>query len=178
MIKGRIVIAAGVLVVIAGLVMAALISTPAQAGDPVPGLDITIEQIPGWAVIGNIAAQLGTVDAFTVELRKTSLMQLGLARKLTEEADRLAASGDLKLAADFAIMAAELEQRVILKLKAAASTTELYTRAISHRIQVVEETGALFTKNYNSSKSNTSLAIVEQERTGGLSGAIKEEGSN
>ena len=161
MVKGRIVIAAGLLVVITGLVTGGLISGPAQAGDPVPGLDITIEQIPGGAVIGNIATQLGVVDAFAVALKETSLKQLELARKLTEEADRLAANGDLKLAADFAMTAVELEQRVALKHKAAASTTELYTRAIRNQTQVVQETGELFTKGYTSSKSDTSLAITD-----------------
>lgn len=163
MVKGKIVMAAGLLVVIAGFAMAALMDRPAQAGDPVPGLDITIEQIPGGAVIGNIAAQLGMVDAITVQLGKTSLVQLELARKLTEEADRLAASGDLKLAADSAMMAAELEQRVSLKLKAAANATEFYTRAMSHRIQVVEDTGATFTLVYNSARSNVSNRIAELE---------------
>lgn len=168
MIKSKFVIAAGLMVVITGLAMAALISRPVQAGDPVPGLDITIEQIPGGVVIGNIATRLGMVDAFTEEFRKTSLSQLALARKLTEHADRLAASGDLKLAAEFALMAVELEQRLALKLKAAASTTELYTSAMSNRIEVVEGTGALFTKNYDSAKSNTSLAIADQDAGGGL----------
>ena len=63
MIKSKFVIAAGLMVVITGLAMAVLISRPVQAGDPSPGLDITISPDPGGVVFCHIATRVGIVDA-------------------------------------------------------------------------------------------------------------------
>ena len=141
MIKRGIAITFGVVIGVAGLVMVALMVNPAQAGDPLPGLDISIEQIPGGVVREDIMTQFGRANAYTMQIHETTAMQLKIAKQLTERAAELAAAGDLKGAAAFALMAAELEQRVALKFKAAAGITEAYTRAISQHSTVAQDFG-------------------------------------
>lgn len=160
MVNRGIAVAVGILAATAGLVMVALMVNPAQAGDPMPGLDITIEQIPGGQALLDIGSGLGRARAYTEALHETTQKQLGIAMLLTESAEELAAKGDLAGAAAFALMAAELEQRVALKFKAAAGITEAYTRAITQHSTVSQDFGKLLLADYNSSRSNTSTSIA------------------
>lgn len=167
MINRGIAVAIGVVAATAGLVLVALMANPAQAGDPVPGLDITIEQIPGGQALLDIGGGLGRAHAYTEELHKTTQKQLGIAQELTERANRLAARGDLKGAAELAMMAADLERTVALKFKAAAEITEVYTRAITQHSPVSPDFGKQFALDYDSNRSDTSTSTAGPGATGG-----------
>ena len=164
MINRGIIVIIGLVAATAGLVLVALMVNPAQAGDPLPGLDISVEQIPGGQAVLDIVNELGRARAYTQALHITTQQQLEIAEKLTEHAHELAMKGDLERAASLAIIAAELEQRIGLKFKAAAGITELYTRAITQNSTVSGDFGARSAIDYNSSRSNTT-AIPEPGET-------------
>ena len=154
------VVMTGSIGLVAALLLALLMQgTSAQAGDPVPGLDITIEQIPGGAVQRRTATLLGLTDSYTVELSRTARTRFDISKALIDRAAVLIKEGSYANGAELALRGSELKQRTLLELKTAASIHELYTRSLTQRSSVACEDAQLFTADYNSSRSNTSTSL-------------------
>lgn len=151
-------LAIGIVAIAVGSIIIALIINPAQAGEQAQAIGTSGSaetQIPTDQVLLDIAAELGWANVYTEALHNTTQIQLNIAQKLTELADELAARGDIKGAAEHALIATEIEQRVALKFKAAAGITETYTRALTQQRGVTQELGSLFEFNYDSTKSES-----------------------
>ena len=154
------VVMTGSIGLVAALLLALLMQgTSAQAGDPVPGLDITIEQIPGGAVQRRTATLLGLTDSYTVELSRTARTRFDISKALIDRAAVLIKEGSYAEAARLANSGSELNQRMLLELKAAASIHQLYISSLTQRSSVACEDAQLFTADYNSSRSNTSTSL-------------------